>query len=616
MARLPLNLPQLQNLIKRDPPSYVDEFKEHHGHFMAHMDLFEANPGQYSKTVCEQVMFLSQVSHCYKEEMADFPDLIISLLRRHYSVLNSEVRIQFCRALILMRNKDLVTPSTILELFFVLFRCQDKLLRKILFQHIVTDIKNINAKHRNNAVNRSLQNFMYSMLKDSHTTAAKMSLDAMVELYKKQVWRDTKTVNVIVTACLSPKSKIMATGIRFFLGADEVDSDDDSSSDEEDSKPSARKLVIASGVNKKTVKRRRKLEKQLAKVNKVKKRKKKGAEDVPNFSALHLIHDPQEFAEQLFKRLESENHAFDLRLNILTLIGRLVGVHKLILFNFYPYVQRFLKPQQRDVTKLLMITAQATHEMVPADIIEPVMRTIADNFVTERNASEVMAVGLNAAREIYTRCPLAMGDGTLLRDFVEYKSHRDRGVSTAGRSMMQLARALNAELLNRKDRGKPGVDRDVQEDDQFGEGDEEEDKEDNDDDEEDGDEDDDDDEEDEEMDEDDGGECEDDMESSDEDGQPKEIVTMEDIAMVNMRRRRDRDARLATVLAGREGREKYGARRPKMNPYASTTNKEKQKKKNFMMLRSKQRFKRTHRSFRDRQIAMRKAMTKNKRGTK
>ncbi|XP_065183405.1 protein SDA1 homolog [Sycon ciliatum] len=632
-----IQLPDLLRLIRRDPEGYLEEFTKQYSHFASYVEVLEDNPSQFTKPVCELVVFLSQVSHLYKKELAEFPKRLISLLRCHYSVLHPELRVSFCRALILMRKKDLLPAKDLLELFFLLFRCQDKLLRKLLFNHIVSDIKTMNAKHKNNVLNRTLQNFMYAMLKDPHAIAAKMSLDVMVELYKKHVWRDAKTVNVIVTACLSPTAKLLATAVRFFLGVDDVDSDDDSSSDEEDA-PSARKLILASGVAKKTQKRRKKLEKQLAKVNKLKKRKKKGKDSVPNFSALHLIHDPQELAEQLFKRLERENHTFELRLSVLTLIGRLVGVHQLILYNFYPYILRFLKPQQRDVTRLLMITAQAVHEQVPADVVEPVLRGIADNFITERNANEVMAVGLNAAREVYTRCPQAMGDGTLLRDFVQYKTHRDRGVSTAARSLLQLGRTFNANLLNRKDRGKPGVDRDVDsdtddevaedEDEADADMDEEEgvdgaddDGDDMEEDSDDGDEEDEDEMEEENDDEEEdeagvaSGDNEDEGDSDDDNG-PNEIVSLEDIAMVNVKRRRNREERLASVLAGREGRAKYGARRPKMNPHASTTHKEKRKSKNFMMLRQKMRYSRSQRSFRDKQIAMRKAMQKNKRGTK
>ena len=33
-----------------------------------------------------------------------------------------------------------------------------------------------------------LQNFMYTMLRDNNTTAAKISLDVMVELYRRNIW--------------------------------------------------------------------------------------------------------------------------------------------------------------------------------------------------------------------------------------------------------------------------------------------------------------------------------------------------------------------------------------------------------------------------------------------
>ena len=49
---------------------------------------------------------------------------------------------------------------------------------------------------------------MYTMLKDSNLLAAKKSLDVMIELYKKNVWKDAKTVNVIASACYSNENKV------------------------------------------------------------------------------------------------------------------------------------------------------------------------------------------------------------------------------------------------------------------------------------------------------------------------------------------------------------------------------------------------------------------------
>ena len=53
--------------------------------------------------------------------------------------------------------------------------------------------------------------------------------------------------------------------------------------------------------------------------------------------------------------------------------------------------------------------------------------TIANNFITERNSSEVMTVGLNSVREICTRAPLCMTE-TLLQDLAQYKTHKDKGM--------------------------------------------------------------------------------------------------------------------------------------------------------------------------------------------
>ena len=59
----------------------------------------------------------------------------------------------FCRALILLRNRGMLPPLTLLELFFGLFRCADRLLRRTLFHYIVQDVKNINAKQQNTKLN-------------------------------------------------------------------------------------------------------------------------------------------------------------------------------------------------------------------------------------------------------------------------------------------------------------------------------------------------------------------------------------------------------------------------------------------------------------------------------
>ncbi|XP_049869030.1 protein SDA1 homolog [Pectinophora gossypiella] len=448
--QLPNNLTQLQNLIKRDPESYKEEFHQQLAHFHTTLEIFYLNPTQYNKKLEEQAMFLAQVAQCYINDMKTYPQKIVDILKTHNTVLHNEMRMALCKCLILLRNKNFISPFDLLELFFTLLKCQDKNLREFLKTHIITDIKNMNAKHKDMKFNTSLQNFMFSMLRDTNAKAAKMSVDILIELYHKNIWNDHKTVNIIADiGCFSKITKVMVASLKFFLGRDEEEKKEDSDSDEE---VDPRDTMISNKFNKKT----RKREKMVDKVKKIAKKIKKKKEKAPafNFSALHLINNPQGFAEKLFKQIESSNERFEVKLMTLDVISRLIGLHSLFLFNYYPFIARLLMPHQREVTRILQFAAQASHELVPPEVIEPVMKAIANNFITERNSTDVMAVGLNAVREICTRCPLAINED-LLRDLVQYKNYKEKSVMMAARSLIQLYRQSMPTLLHKKDRGRP-----------------------------------------------------------------------------------------------------------------------------------------------------------------
>lgn len=448
--QLPNNLTQLQNLIKRDPESYKEEFHQQLAHFETTLEIFNLNPTQYNKKLDEQAMFLAQVAQCYLNEMKLFPQKIVDILKTHNTILHNDMRLSLCKCLILLRNKQFITAFDLLELFFLLLKCQDKHLREFLKTHIITDIKNMNMKHKDMKFNSTLQNFMFSMLQDSHPKAAKLSLDILIELYHKNIWNDQKTVNIIADiGCFSKITKVMVASLKFFLGRDEEEKEENSDSEDE---IDPRDTMISNKFNKKTRKREKMVEKVKKQAKKIKKKKQKAP--VFNFSALHLINNPQGFAEKLFKKLESSNDRFEVKLMLLDVISRLIGLHNLFLFNYYPFIARLLLPHQREVTRILLFAAQASHELVPPEVVEPVMKAIANNFITERNSTDVMAVGLNAIREICARCPLAIGED-LLRDLVQYKNYKEKSVMMAARSLIQLYRQSMPDMLHKKDRGRP-----------------------------------------------------------------------------------------------------------------------------------------------------------------
>ena len=82
----------------------------------------------------------------------------------------------------------------------------------------------------------------------------------------------------------------------------------------------------------------------------------------------------QTFAEKLFVRLQrSSGEKMETRMAVITLISRVVGVHRLILLNFYPFLQRYLQPHQRDVTTLLAALIQvrpAPHNLCTTEMLD------------------------------------------------------------------------------------------------------------------------------------------------------------------------------------------------------------------------------------------------------
>jgi protein SDA1 len=275
---------------------------------------------------------------------------------------------------------------------------------------------------------------MYSMLGDENSIAAHQSLSVMVELYRKRVWTDSRTVNTIASACLSDSSKVVATAIRFFLGIDRQLVDD------EEGAAAEQEQTLAAEINhhrhsKKTAKRAHQTERQQAKRAKVA-RANQNREPAPVFPAIQLLNDPQGLAERLFRKLRQSVDRFEVKLLMMNFISRLISSHQLLLLNYYAHLQRYLTVHQKDVTQICTFLVQSCHALVPADEIHGIVRHIAHHFITERCAGEAMAVGINTIREVISRVPLLLeepGMDAFAHELVTFAKHRDKSVVMAAR---------------------------------------------------------------------------------------------------------------------------------------------------------------------------------------
>ena len=398
-------LAQLQNMIKRDPGAYREEFEQQHRHYLSEMTIFRLEPSKPAGHFGEVVSFLSHVASCYKEECKELPTQLSSLLSDHYLTLERGLRLTMVRALILMRNRGLLDPIPLLKLCFLLFRCPDKELRSLLYKFIVSDVRSMNRLSLNHRLNTDLQNFLYTMLDDASVVAARKSLDVIIELYRRRIWTGPRTVNAVAEVCLSKRSSLSRTAVKFFLGIDHlIDADQDEEDDEEKQIVAHAKVLQerTGSVSKKTRASKRKKQKQITKAKKI--QQKMNGEDVrldnPRWPAIDLLHDAQGFSDKMYRRLRTSNEHFEMRMLYMNLLSRVIGRNQCMCLNFYQFMTRYMQPSQRDVTKIMAYIVQGCHELVPPDELKTLIKTIANNFVTDRCTGEVIAVGLNGIREI------------------------------------------------------------------------------------------------------------------------------------------------------------------------------------------------------------------------
>ncbi|EYC16267.1 hypothetical protein Y032_0034g2894 [Ancylostoma ceylanicum] len=456
------NLGLMMEIIRKDPESYREEFLEQFDHYLHTMKLLHLQPQQHRmelQPLLESITFLSGLAKHYPEQAKEFSAHMVTVLREQGCGLDPHVRMSFCKALVLLRNQDLLDPMEFIDIFFELVKVEDKQLRKFILGSISSLLKRLYTQKKNMKLLGKIQNFCFAKMKDSRAIVARAAQLICIDAFRKKYWRDAKCANVIAEACFHKVPKIQVTAMKFFLGSKkDEDGESDVSDDEsesEDERKTIKEVMTAFRHAKKTRKRAKDLERSKKAINKKKKAKKEGRSKECNLLAIQLLYDPQEFADKLFRMLESKKiDKYEVRLFRIALCARVIGVHRLHTLSFYSYLHRYLQPKQRDVTRILLYAAQACHEMVPPDTVEQLVRTIANNFVTDRNSPEAITVGINAIREILANCPFAATE-ELLRDLAEYKTYKNKNVSMAARALITLFRAVNPRLLARKDRGRP-----------------------------------------------------------------------------------------------------------------------------------------------------------------
>lgn len=490
----------LQNKLKRSPESYREEFLQQARHFLSNLQIFknfqvfragqsviqQSTIGTSKKEqpdttqqsplgfgiqqtrriqeFCALIAFLSHTCPLYKEETSklNICQELFALVSVNPETLDPLLRKTLVSSLILLQKKSLINRLDLYNVLFNIFKCNDRELRAMTFSHLVNDLFWLSKTSPSITLTTQLQNLIFAQMRNEHHNIALKAIHLLVELWKRNIWVSDRVVNQIASMIFTTNDKLISAALYFFLG------DYDTAGQEEQQKReenlAKNKEISILKYSMKHMKKKMKKQREIERTRKAVAKAQKAMEDYDdeentkdgksaNINPLLYIHDPQHFAERLFYKLKVSKETFQTRMLIMDVLSKAIGQHKLLLFNFYPFLQRYLQPHQRHVTVLLSYIIRASHNLVPPEVLAPVIKTIANGFVNDKSTPEVITVGINSIREICSRAPLVMTE-ELLHDLVEYKGHKNKGIMTATRSLLNIFRELNPMLLRRKDRGK------------------------------------------------------------------------------------------------------------------------------------------------------------------
>ncbi|TKA57737.1 hypothetical protein B0A53_00886 [Rhodotorula sp. CCFEE 5036] len=423
-ALITSSLPMLQNLIKRAPESYAEEFQVQWARFGSQVKIVQLGLGG-AKADEEQLKEVTNfVAHLYPKTTVSLPSVLSGLLLSSAPTastsaastaagpagvsngisgggvqLSPETRKTMMQGLVLLRRREVITGVELLKTLFPLLSITTSPnLRTFILKTIIGDIKNANLKTKATKLNSMVQGLLMAMIergiaaeqervgtgvkasrrgastgKDGKVVGGREAMWAVkvaTELWRKNVWRgDKMTVKVVARACFHPDTKVQSAAMHFFLVTPDANAEDVDSDVEEAAGPDIMAVKHRQEINKKRKSTERRAKREIRSAN-VRRRAKEIAAKEPqtNFSALQQLDDAYSFGERLYEQLVKYDKAYTLehKILIMQLFGRVCGAFKLTVPAFYSYILKYLTHHQLEITKILVAVAQSVHDQIPA----------------------------------------------------------------------------------------------------------------------------------------------------------------------------------------------------------------------------------------------------------
>lgn len=144
-----IDLPKLQDKLKRQPELYKKEFINCYDLFKNMLPELRDNPGKEQSTICSFLLFFCHLYDHFPKDLQFLSTELVNILEQYYGILHVATREICVQCLTILRAKNMISPTLVIPLFVKLFKCEDKKLRENLFGIIVNDVKRMNKQKKN-----------------------------------------------------------------------------------------------------------------------------------------------------------------------------------------------------------------------------------------------------------------------------------------------------------------------------------------------------------------------------------------------------------------------------------------------------------------------------------
>lgn len=139
------------------------------------------------------------------------------------------------QSLIILSKKGFWKCEEAIRFYTKLLLLEDKNLRQLVSKHIVYLVRKNDHSGKNSSIHRNLTNFFAKTIESGEEDLVRRVVKILVSLYKKKIWRDKKTINILGNATMAKGDKSVKIACRFFIETTELDDDDLDTSESESS---------------------------------------------------------------------------------------------------------------------------------------------------------------------------------------------------------------------------------------------------------------------------------------------------------------------------------------------------------------------------------------------